>query len=482
MNILIGRKPEIEILQEALNSNQAELITLYGRRRVGKTYLIRTVYEKEILLELTGAIQASNESQLENFYLALSQAFGLPYGLMPPQNWVQSFHVLRQLLEPVLASSNTKKVIFIDELPWLDKHKSGFLSAFDYFWNNWASKQQNLVVVICGSAASWMIQNIVNNKGGLHNRLTRRIRLLPFNLYETEQFLKNQYSNLDRYQILQLYMATGGIPHYLKEVKRGESVAQTIDRLCFTKDGLLADEFKNLYTALFGSSEKHENIVKALANKPNGMTRNEIVETCKIPSGGGLTKLLEELSESGFIAEYIPFGKSLKDSLLKLSDEFSLFHLKFMGKSKSFGKGTWQTKSAGIAWRSWTGLAFENICMKHIVQIKKALGISAVYTEQSAWRYTPKNENEQGTQIDLLIDRQDNCINICEMKYASTEFTIDKSYSEKLFHKKQIFLEKTASRKTIFMTMISSYGVKQNDYYLNYIQNQLTIDVLFEDN
>lgn len=480
MDYLIGRETEIEILQEALNSSQAELIALYGRRRVGKTYLIRTYYEKDILIELTGANNATNEEQLENFYLNISQTFGLPMGLTPPQNWVQTFHVLRQVLEPVLAKAISKKVVFFDELPWFDKHKSGFLSAFDYFWNNWASKQKNLVVVICGSAASWMIQNIVNNKGGLYNRITRRIRLMPFNLYETELFLKNQNINLNRYQIVQLFMVTGGIPHYLKEVKRGDSVVQAIDRLCFTKDGILSEEFKNLYTALFGSSERHEVVVKALANKPSGMTRNEIVEACKMSSGGGLTKMLDELLQSGFISEYLPFKKTSKDSLYKLSDEFSLFHLKFMENSKSFGAGTWQTKSTSSTWKSWSGLAFENICLKHIPQIKKAIGISNVYTEQSAWRYIPKNDGEEGTQIDLLIDRQDNCINICEMKYALTEFTIDKNYGEALDRKKRVFLEKSATKKTVFVTMLTTFGVKTNEHYLNSVDNQLLMDVLFE--
>jgi uncharacterized protein len=479
MDNLIGRETEIGILQEALTTSQAELIALYGRRRVGKTYLIRTVYEKELLIELTGAIDATHGEQLENFYLNISQTFGLPMGLTPPQNWTQTFHVLRQVLEPVLAQATSKRVVFFDELPWFDTHKSGFLSAFDYFWNNWASKQKKLVVVICGSAASWMIQNIVNSRGGLHNRITQRIRLLPFNLNETEQFLKSLYVTLDRYQILQLFMTTGGIPHYLKEVKRGESVIQAIDRLCFTKDGVLASEFQNLYTALFGSSEKHEAIVKALADKPSGLTRNEIMEICQLSSGGGLTKMLDELLESGFVSENIPFNKTSKDVLFKLSDEFSLFYLKFMHESKAFGAGTWQTKSVNSSWKSWSGLAFENICLKHIPQIKKAMGIASVYTEQSAWRYAAK-KGETGAQIDLLLDRQDNCINICEMKYSLTEFSIDKKYGEELNAKRRIFLEKTATRKSVFITMLTTFGVKENEHYLNTVQNQLTMDVLFE--
>ncbi len=477
MENMIGREAEKKILKEALSSRSAELIAIYGRRRVGKTYLIRTVYEKELILELTGLNNAAFSEQLENFNLTLIRTFGLPMTGVNPQTWLQAFHILIQVLETKLG--DTKKVFFLDEMPWFDTHKSGFLSAFDHFWNTWASKQNNLVVVICGSAASWMIQNVVRNRGGLHNRITRRIRLMPFNLYESELFLKNQFVHLDRYQLLQLYMVAGGIPHYLKDIRRGESVTQAIDRMCFTNDGLLSNEFKDLYAALFGTSEKHEAVVKALANKPNGLTRNEIIEACQLNSGGTVTKLLNELLESGFISEHYPYNKS-RDSIYWLSDEFSLFYLKFMEGSKASGEGTWQSKTTSSSWKSWSGLAFENIALKHIAQIKKALGISGVYSEQSAWRYVAKEATEKGVQIDLIIDRQDNCINLCEMKFSLTEFTIDKKYADELNLKRRIFLAKTGTKKTAFITMLTTFGVKENGHYLSTVQNQLIMDVLFE--
>lgn len=478
MKNLIGREAEIKVLKEALASNSAELVALYGRRRVGKTHLIRTVFEKELILELTGLNNAPFSEQIENFTLTIARNLKLPISSINPTSWLQAFHILMDVLEPHLTDS--KKVLFLDELPWFDTHKSGFLSAFDHFWNTWASKKDNLVVVICGSAASWMIQNIVRNKGGLHNRITRRLRLMPFNLYETALFLQSQNIDIDQYQILQLYMVLGGIPHYLKNVKRGESVIQTIDRMCFTNDGFLNDEFDDLYSALFGTSEKHELIVKALANKPTGMTRNEIVETCHITSGGTLTRLLDELLQSGFIAEYMPFNKTSKESIYKLSDEFSLFYIKFMDNSKAFGQGTWQTKASGTAWKTWCGFAFESICLKHVPQIKKALGISGVYSEQSAWRYSAKNTDEQGAQIDLLIDRHDNCINLCEIKFSLTEYELDKKNAENLNQKRRIFLAQSKTKKSVFITMLSTFGVKENGHYFSTVHNQLQIDVLFE--
>ncbi len=477
MENLIGREPEIRILQQALNSRETELIAMYGRRRVGKTHLIQTVYKKEIVFQLTGINGAPLEEQLQNFSETITDAFNLPNELPKPPNWLKAFRVLINHLKPLIEES--PKVVFIDEFPWLDTPRSGFIRAFDHFWNSWATRQQNLVVVICGSAASWMIQNIVRDKGGLHNRLTRRIRLMPFNLYETEQFLRSKYVNLDRYQIVQLHMATGGIPQYLKTIQSGESAAQVIDRLCFTKDGGLIDEFQNLYRALFDNADKHICIVKALAEKPMGLTRTEILEACDLSSGGGVTKLLEELLESGFITEYIPFDRTTKDLIFKLTDEYSLFYLKFIENNQSFGTGTWLLKSASPSWVSWSGLAFENIWLKHIPQIKKGLGISAVYTHESIWRYVAK-KGETGAQIDLLVDRQDNCINLCEIKFSNKVFTLTKDEADNLTPKRWVFEEKTGTKKTIFVTLLTTFGAAMNEHYLNHVQSQLKMDVLFE--
>ena len=273
-------------------------------------------------------------------------------------------------------------------------------------------------------------------------------------------------------------MAMGGIPHYLKEVRPGESAAQTIDRLCFTKDGLLQDEFKNLYAALFNHADRHVAIIKSLAGKPQGLTRNELVDN-KLKSGGTLTTLLDELIESGFIAPYLPFGKTAKDTIYKLTDEYSLFYLKFIDGSRATGAGTWLTKSTGQSWTSWAGLAFEQICQKHSQQIRRALGISGVYTEQSAWRYVAKDPSEKGVQIELVIDRQDQCINLCELKFATDQFVIDKAYADVLQRKLSIFRQQTRTRKALFLTFITTFGIKPNSYSTSLVQTELTMDVLF---
>lgn len=467
--MLIGRQVEKALLGELIASSNAELLALYGRRRVGKTYLIRSFFAEQLAFELTGLHDAPMVQQLDNFVFSLSQTFAKGIAIPRPANWLVAFQLLIQFLE---ANPTTEKqVLFFDELPWLDTPKSGFMPAFDQFWNGWAVRQTRLIVVICGSAASWMIQHVVNNKGGLHNRITRRLRLMPFTLAETETFLTSQRVLLDRYQLIQLYMAIGGIPHYLKEVRPGESATQTIDRLCFTKDGLLQNEFKNLYTALFSHADRHVSLVKVLAAKPQGMTRNELIQNGLVQSGGSATQVLNELLESGFIAQYLPFGKTSKDGIYKLTDEYSLFYLKFIEGSRVNGPGTWLNKSMGQSWASWAGLAFEQICQKRMAQIKQALGIAGIYTEQSAWRFVPGQPDEKGVQIDLLIDQKDQCINLCELKFSTGEFVIDKAYAETLTRKRMVFQRQTRTRKTIFLTLITTFGVKSNTYATSLIDS-----------
>ncbi|MBB2145726.1 AAA family ATPase [Pedobacter sp. LMG 31464] len=478
MEKVIGRTEEKAILGMIEKSGEAELLAVYGRRRVGKTFLIRNGFSKPPVFEFSGIHHASLEQQLESFSLALTAATGTTIPLATPTSWLQAFSMLKQYLSPLLEKG--RSVIFIDEFPWIDTPRSGFLPAFENFWNSWASKEENLIVVICGSAASWMIKKVINNRGGLHNRVTKRIRLLPFTVGETAAYLKHRNINLDKYQLLQLYMAMGGIPQYLKEIQPGDSAAQTIDRLCFTKDGLLHDEFKNLYHSLFDSAQNHIDIVKALAKKGKGMSRTEIIKACKLTSGGYATKLLEELSESGFISPYIPFGKTSKDALYKLTDEYSLFYLKFIEGSKATGSGTWLRFSTGISWTSWSGSAFESICMKHIPQLKKAIGIEAVYAEVSVWRYQPKTKTEKGAQIDLLIDRNDSCINICEMKFSSGTFEISKGYATELENKLTVFRNQTKTKKTLFLTMMTTFGVKNAANYPGLVQKEITMDALFD--
>ncbi len=472
---LIGREREVSTLQALLHTGESELVSVIGRRRVGKTFLVQSVYSSRIAFEITGIQNASIKEQLENFSIALNLYSKSPLALERPKSWLEAFRLLILFLES--TSGREKRVVFFDEMPWLATHRSGFLNGFGFFWNSWAVKN-NVVVVICGSAASWMIQKVVHNKGGLYNRITKRVHLQPFSLHETELYLQNRGLNFNRYQIVELYMAMGGIAHYLKEIQKGESVAQSIDRICFEAGGTLYDEFGQLYPSLFDHSEKHTAVVRALSSKWSGLSRADIIGITGISNGGGLTKTLEELQHSGFIAEYLPFGRIKRDSLYRLTDEYSLFYLKFIETMRKEGSGVWNTFRQTPGYRTWSGYAFESICLKHLLEIKRALGISGVFSNSSAF-YHKGTDGMGGCQIDLLIDRDDMVINLCEIKWANSEFILTKSYSTELRTKIALFKHYSKTKKQVFLTFISTYGLMPNEHSQGLVDKELKLDDLF---
>lgn len=474
--ILTGREKEQEILEDALASYEAEMVSVIGRRRVGKTFLIESIYQDKIIFQLTGIQKEPRAVQLRNFRDVLVEYSNSPLPIEIPKDWLAAFQLLKTYLKPRLGKE--KKVVFWDELPWISTHKSGFLSAFGYFWNSWA-KRQNLVLVICGSAASWMIQKVVNDTGGLHNRITRRLQLEPFTLEETKRYLETKHLYFDHYQILQIYMATGGIPHYLKEIRKSKSAAQIIDDLCFSNTGLLRTEFPNLYASLFKNHERHIAVIRALASKKQGMTRTEILNKTKSLSGGGISKVLSELSYSGFITDYFPFGKKHNPKVYRLTDEYSLFYLQFVENKKHTGEGTWQNLSQTQTYKTWSGYAFENICLKHIPQIKKALGIARVYTLASSFYHTHIKQ-QQGAQIDLVLDRNDHVINLFEIKFYKDTFTLTKAYAEQIRQKQSVFKQASKTKKQIFWVLITTFGVQPNKHSIGLIDDVLTMEMLFE--
>jgi uncharacterized protein len=474
-NIIIGRSKEQEVLLKALHSRRPEMVAVTGRRRVGKTYLIQNVYAAQMVFQISGVQDASLKEQLKNFTYLLKKTFGAGTPLEKPTSWLDAFQQLITCLE---TQTNTEKqVVFFDELPWLATRRSDFLKGLSFFWNSWAS-QQNIVVVICGSSASWMIQKVVEHKGGLHNRLTKRVHLFPFNLGETEAYLKNLNIYFNRYQIIELYMAMGGIPHYLNEVEAGFSAAQNIERICFAPTGLLNNEFARLYPALFENADNHIAIIKALAEKWQGLTRNEVVILSKLSDGGGVTRCLDELISSGFVSTYFPFGKKKKEMLYRLTDEYSLFYLQFIENKARKGTNIWLELSQTQDYKSWSGYAFESLCLKHIPQIKKALGISGIYAETSSF-YQKGTSQDAGVQIDLLIDRKDNVINVFELKFYNGLMNLSKSYAADLRNKITIFKEMTETRKQVFLSLLTTFGLKHNEHSLGLIDNALTMDILF---
>ncbi|MEZ4688040.1 MAG: ATP-binding protein [Bacteroidia bacterium] len=473
MKKLIGREKELEKLQRALSSNKSEFVALFGRRRVGKTFLVRSFFKNSFSFHLTGLANANTAQQLTNFFTAILRQTSLQIQ-DAPKNWFQAFQILIDLLEADQRSG--KKVVFLDELPWLDTPRSDFIMALEHFWNSWASTRDDILLVTCGSAASWMINNLINNHGGLHNRVTQRIRVEPFSLAETELLLIENGCRLDHYQIIQLYMVMGGIPFYLEQVVPGKSAAQNIEEMCFSKDGLLVSEFDNLFNSLFRSAENYEKIIQLLATKEKGMTRSELASGKELSSGGRLSKYLKELEESGFISRFPVFGKKKRDFVYRLTDFYSLFYLKFIQKNTNYSQGFWLSGLDLPERRVWSGRAYEQVCMTHIPQIKRALGISAVLTEHSTWQ---GKSSGQGAQIDLLIDRRDRVINICEIKFSMNPFTITNSYSENLRNKLGVFREVSQTRKSLFLTFITTFGIKENIHSNSLVQNSVTMEAFF---
>jgi uncharacterized protein len=470
---IIGRKKELLRLDSIVQSKKSEFLTVYGRRRVGKTYLIREYFNYRFDFQISGLANANTSQQLFNFDTALRKQSNLVYETSSG-NWLIAFQRLMEHLENV--TSGGKKVIFFDELPWFDTPGSDFMMGLEHFWNSWASNRKDVLLIVCGSAASWMINVLINNDGGLHNRITQKMKIEAFNLQEAEEMLMAQNSVLDRYQVVQLYMALGGIPYYLEAVQPNLSAAQNIQQLFFDSSGLLKNEFFNLYRSLFRKYEVYEKVVEALSTKTEGLQRADISKLSGVASGGTLSKVLADLEESGFIRAYNSLDQKKQKTLYRLSDFYTAFYFRFIKNGQYQGENAWINLIDNPVQRTWQGFAFEQICIDHISQIKKALGISGVQSNHASWKGSTE---EKSAQVDLLIDRRDQVINLCECKFSLDTFAIDKEYAEKLRSKISTFKTVTKTRKAVFLTMITTYGVEKNQYANQLMQNEVTMDDLF---
>ncbi len=473
---LIGRTVEYKVLTSCLTSKGSEFIVVYGRRRVGKTFLIRKAANDKFAFFLTGAHEIPKNEQLINFAITIQKYFKTER-LEVPKNWILAFYELSKHLE-VLPKGN--KIIFIDELPWLSTAKSCFLPALENFWNSWASLRDDIKLVVCGSATSWMIDNLIHCRGGLHNRITHQIVLEPFTLKECEDYFRSYGFSYSRKQIAECYMIMGGIPYYMSLMDKSKSVAQNVDLLFFAPNARLKYEFSDLYNALFKKACAHIQVVTVLATKGKGLTRQEIVKLAGVTDNGALSTVLEELEKCGFIRSYEPFGNIQKatdkrqksDTIFQLIDFYTLFYFDFIAQNMFRDENFWTTSFNSPIHNTWSGIAFERLCLAHLPQIKKALGISGVQTTACSWR-------NSSAQIDLLIDRKDDTINVCEMKYSKGKYEINQSYEEKLNDRMETFVSDTGTKKTLLLTLITTEGVKQNTHSEG-VQCEVVIDELFE--
>ena len=481
---IVGREKEVKILDGVWKSKDAEFIAVYGRRRVGKTHLVREYFSRKgIYLEASGAKDKPLKKQLENFMKALSQTFFKGVPLHTPESWDEAFEILTKELLSVPKSQ--KAIIFLDELPWMATKKSGLLQSLDYYWNLHWSKIPNLILIACGSAASWILEKLIYAKGGLHKRITRKILLEPYNLKETQEFLKSLSLKLTQKQILDIYMAIGGIPYYLKAIEKGLSAAQNIEAICFQKNGLLYNEFSNLFEALFEQADVNLSIVKEIVKHGNTISRENLIRATGIKSGGTLNKRLQELEASNFIQSFLPYGRKARDHSYRVVDEFSLFHLKWIEPILASGVGIdehgyWQNIVNTPMATSWAGSAFENVCLKHTYQIRRALRIEKIACKAGRWHFFPKKgSDKQGAQIDLLFDREDGIITICEIKYSNKPFIIEKDYGKQLVNKIEVFEQLIKPNKQIFLAMVTTLALKPNLWSEELIQNQVTLADLF---
>lgn len=480
--MLIGRKKEISLFKSILNSGSAEFVAVYGRRRVGKTYLVEQCLSNHgYFMECTGIKNGRLKDQLENFTQQFSKIFYSGIPIQVQKTWKETFAILTEEVKKIPPSENF--ILFLDEIPWLAGRKSRFLQSLDYFWNTSWSKIPNFKLIVCGSAASWVLNNLINAKGGLYNRITKTILLRPFTLIETKEFLEYKKINLNEKQILDLYMVIGGIPFYLNQLEKSKSIAQNINELCFTKEGLLYSEFPRLFKSLFDAAEIHMKIVKVIGKQHYGISLKELAKKIKIKVGGRLTKRLEELEACGFIQKYIPWGKQKRDAYYKISDEYSLFYLKWIesiaeGSVTPAGPNYWSLLMKTPTWLSWAGYAFENVCYKHVDAIIQALGLQGIGCLIGHWQYLTNDKQKRGALIDLLIDRMDNAINVCEIKYSSLPYIIDKDYAKILINKLEI-LENTYRNKEFFLTFMTSQGLVQNNWASELVRAQVEIKDLF---
>ena len=469
---MVGRKNEIKTLNEVMSRKEGQFVAVYGRRRIGKTYLIRRYFCNKFTFYHTGEANVGMKDQLLGFRDSLKD-----YGhtCPVPNSWREAFHELRVLIE---KSSDEKKVVFIDEMPWMDTPRSKFLSALEHFWNAWGSSRDDLVLIVCGSASTWIVNNILKNRGGLHNRVTDQIHLLPFTLAECEELAKDMGLALSKLEICNLYMIMGGVAYYWSFLRKGESVAQNVDRLFFAENGKLRGEFDSMLASLFRRDTGCRKVFAALSAKGIGISRDELLVKTGMSDGKVFCQTLESLEKCGFIRRYLAFGKKQKNALYQLIDPFSLFHLRFIEPEPNPDPHAWSTGISSQEKDAWAGLAFERVCLLHAEALKRALGISGVRTSVCSWHHRADADYGKGAQIDLLIDRADNVINVCEMKFATGTYLLRKAEFERINNRIQAFKAVTETPKSVYLTIVTTNGLEDNEY-ARQAQNVILLDQLF---
>ncbi len=486
--MLIARQKEIAILTRSIESDQAEFLIVYGRRRIGKTYLIKTFFEKIpcVFFRVTGIQNGKLREHLEEFSKEIGRVFYGGAKVETPGNWMRAFEALTNAVE--FQKSNEPVILFMDEFPWMATPRSRLLQALEYYWNRFWNDNKKIKLIICGSSASWIVKKIIHNKGGLHNRITNRIQLAPFSLSETKQFLTHKTFKLSNQQIMEIYFVLGGVPYYLNQLNKNLSVSENINELCFQTSSPLFNEFEKLLASLFKKPEKYEEIIRIISQNRHGTSRSIIEKKIRLnDKGGALTGYLKDLETVGFIKSFLPIENAKRGTFYRITDEYLIFYLQWIEVEKNnieleIQDGNYWLQLIQLPrFQSWRGYAFESVCYKHVSHIKNALKIK-VASKIGAWRYVPRdNKNNQGAQIDLLFDRSDDAISVCEIKYSDKPFVIDKSYAAALNNRIDIFKSITRTKKQIFLCMITASGLHKNKYASELVSATVEINDFFNE-
>ena len=482
-NLIIAREREKAELERLMNEPTAQMLAVYGRRRTGKTFLIREYFEDNFAFKHTAVspMELKERGEGELIYRVQLNEFAASlrkYGRKdesPINDWFEAFHRLEALIDS--KRKKGKLVVFIDELPWLDTPRAGFLSAFEHFCNDYAMGKHNMLLIVCGSATSWMLDNLINNKGGLYGRSTCEMHIHPFTLKDTERYLQWRGLTLDRYDVTQAYMLTGGVAYYLSYFKPGRSLAQNVDEVFFSADGFMQKEYDRLFTSLFADNTNYRRIVEVLSGNRYGLTREAISEKSGVALGGTLSGMLKALVQSDLVSMYWNFGESKRIQYFKLTDMFCLFYLGFVQKNPTTNRTYWHDNQNSPRVNSWRGRAFEDVCFVHQQQVKRAVGIDGVQAEVYPWHATG-DAASPGAQIDMLIDRADRVMNLCEMKFTQSDYVISKDYDERLRNKIAALQEMTRSKRNVQVVLVTTYGLKQN-MYSGRVQRVVTLEDLF---
>jgi AAA+ ATPase superfamily predicted ATPase len=476
----IAREKEAHILDRLWDSTEAELVALYGRRRVGKTFLVRSILGQRIpFFELTGVKDGSTRLQLDNFAKVLSRVFYPGISVAPPKTWHQAFDMLVAAIDA--RPPDEKTTIFLDELPWLASPRSGLLQALDHAWNAELSRRPKVRLIACGSAASWMMKNVINAKGGLYNRVTRRVHLRPFSMLEAAAYLKSRGVRFTPMQMITTYLALGGVPYYLRLIEPELSAMQALHAVCLAPEAPLSDEFDRVFASLFEHDHEHQKIVKELAKHRYGVERKKLVKLLGKRSGGRLSNRMTELEASGFIRAFTPYGKDTRDTYYRLVDEFTLFCLRWMipvtRKGGGYTASGWQSQIRQPSWHSWAGYAFEGVCLKHADVLQDLLAFSEVPSQVGTWRHVPRGGRDgNGAQIDLLYDRDDGVLSLCEVKYRDGEYALDRGAARSLMHKLDVFQRRMKPRKRISLSLITSGSFRPNAWSQDLIERHASIE------